>query len=178
VKIDPNGIEYVQTGDCMIIAVYQDGEVRPLTYPQVSYLEQKAIKIMKDGLHDRKDLKQLLFSVKIILRENRYKSNTPLGYGVLNGEQEAQLFLEYGRVNNINLKHLILITDGLFWPKELVSHTDCYWKKNVDLILSRGLEQYTRDLCQLEEQDPDCIKYPRFKKSDDKTGMVISFRNR
>ncbi|PLT31018.1 protein phosphatase 2C domain-containing protein [Peribacillus deserti] len=172
VKITEDGVEFIQTGDCMILAVYADGEVRPLTRMQVSHLEAEAFDIWKDGMaRGLKTREELFATVADKLKNNRYQSNARGGYGVLNGEAEAADFLEYGKINSACLTHLILLTDGLFLPPELAESEP--WKQTADAILSRGLEQYAKELIDLEENDPECVEYIRFKKSDDKTGIVV-----
>lgn len=177
IKVSENSIEYVQTGDCMILAVYVDNnEIRPLTRLQVSHLEKGAIVKWKEyinkGITKRDDL---LTKVKDILLSNRQKSNSKDGYGVLNGEPEAINYIEYGKINRNRLKHLILVTDGLLLPREIVPTQINYWEYITNLILEKSMEQYALELIKLEDSDPECLKYPRFKKSDDKTGIVISF---
>ncbi|MEG9295335.1 protein phosphatase 2C domain-containing protein [Mangrovibacillus sp. Mu-81] len=174
VKITENGIEYIQTGDCMILAVYQNGEVRPLTRLQVEHLEEAAIEKWKQCiLEGLKTKAEIMPHVKEQLIANRQQSNTVNGYGVLNGEPEASDYFEYGKINKVGLSRLIMLTDGLFLPAEKVPDGIPYWNHVAASILEKGLDQYTKDLIALEESDPECIKYPRFKKSDDKAGIVI-----
>jgi serine/threonine protein phosphatase PrpC len=174
VKITENGIEYIQTGDCMILAVYQNGEVRPLTRLQVEHLEEAAIEKWKQCiLEGLKTKAEIMPHVKEQLIANRQQSNTVNGYGVLNGEPEASDYFEYGKINKVGLSRLIMLTDGLFLPAETVPDGIPYWNRVAASILEKGLDQYTKDLIALEESDPECIKYPRFKKSDDKAGIVI-----
>lgn len=176
IKVSDTGIDFIQTGDCMIIAVYKDNEVRPLTRLQVSHLESLAIvkwkELIEKGLKTREEL---IKEVKDILISNRKKSNTFNGYGVLNGELQASDYFEYGRINKIELKHLIILSDGMFLPIELIPVGIEYWDYVIDCILKKGIEKYSRDLIEMEEEDPECVMYPRLKKSDDKTGIIISF---
>ncbi|KGX85609.1 protein phosphatase 2C domain-containing protein [Pontibacillus marinus] len=176
VRVNENGVEFIQTGDCMILAVYQDDHVRPLTHLQTEHLESKVLnrwkELVHNGVNNRDDLMK---EVKDTLVSNRMKSNTPEGYGVLNGEEDAIHYTEYGKINKIGLKYLILITDGLFLPSESVPAAENYWGYVAQSLLHKGLEQYANDLIELEESDPECLKYPRFKKSDDKAGLVITF---
>ena len=60
-------------------------------------------------------------------------------------------------------------------PREIVPTQINYWEYITNLILEKSMEQYALELIKLEDSDPECLKYPRFKKSDDKTGIVISF---
>lgn len=176
VKVLRNGIEFIQTGDCMILAVYQTGEVRPLTHLQVDHLESAAMKRWKEGI--RKGIttrQQLMNEVKGILVSNRKKSNSLNGYGVLNGEPEAVDYFEYGKINKVGLNQLIILTDGMFLPQEMVPKRLSYWSYIAEAILDKGMTRYAKNLVEVEETDPECIKYPRFKKSDDKAGVVIHF---
>jgi len=176
VRVNENGVEFIQTGDCMILAVYQDDHVRPLTHLQTEHLESKVLnrwkELVQNGVNTRE---KLMKEVKDTLISNRMKSNTPEGYGVLNGEKNAVHYMEFGKINKIGVKHLILITDGLFLPIESVPAGEHYWYYVADSILRKGLKQYADNLIELEESDPECLKYPRFKKSDDKAGIVITF---
>ncbi|MGG3279244.1 protein phosphatase 2C domain-containing protein [Paenibacillus solani] len=178
VRLHEDRLEFIQTGDCMIIAVYQDGAVRPLTWRQVAHLESSAIAKWEEGvsqgLSSQKDLHETVIDT---IRENRFKSNTDEGYGVLNGEPQAVRFLEYGNINKSRLKHVILLTDGLFWPPKDIPVDQSYWEYTAQRILEKGLEQYAHDLLGIEEADPECLTHARFKKSDDKTGMVVHLNN-
>jgi serine/threonine protein phosphatase PrpC len=176
VKILENGVEFIQTGDCMILAVFEDGEVRPLTRLQVLHLENPAInkwqECVQKGITNRAEL---MDEVKEIILSNRNKSNCPDGYGVLNGEHDAMDYVEYGKINKIGLKSLILITDGMLWPENDIPAGLNYWDYIAKVILQKGIVSYMEDLFRLEKTDPDCLKYPRFKQSDDKAGIVLHF---
>jgi hypothetical protein len=124
------------------------------------------------GLKSQKELQQTVIDM---IRRNRYQSNINGGYGVLNGEIDAIHFWEYGKINLTCLKHLILLTDGMFWPTTLIPDQQSYWGYVSESILTKGIKGYTQELIALEENDPECLQHIRFKKSDDNTGMVINF---
>ncbi|TLS38210.1 protein phosphatase 2C domain-containing protein [Pseudalkalibacillus caeni] len=178
VKLNEGKIEYVQSGDCMILAVYKNNHVRPLTVSQVGHLEERSLNRWKEGIgKGMKTASELLDYTRDVLRENRTKSNTLEGYGVLNGEEEAVSFLEYGKINAYQIRYLIILSDGLFLPaKEREPAED--WERTVSIISEKGLERYARWIEEMEEADPECTRYIRLKKSDDKTGMVISLNQR
>lgn len=100
--------------------------------------------------------------------------NTARGYSVLNGRSDAEDFIEYGKINRIQLEELLLHTDGLYYPEKLVNGGR--WTSEEILfrnIKSRGLKEYADWLVALEHSDPECITYPRFKLSDDKSAVLI-----
>ncbi|WP_201713141.1 protein phosphatase 2C domain-containing protein [Rossellomorea arthrocnemi] len=176
VRILDHGIEFIQTGDCMILAVYESGEVRPLTRLQVDHLEETAIEMWRECIRrGYRKKNEIMPYVKEQLIANRQLSNRENGYGVLNGEPEARDYFEYGKINKVGLTQLILLTDGLFLPSESIPEGESYWEFTACSILEKGIGKYAADLIDLEESDPECITYPRFKKSDDKAGIVIDF---
>ncbi|QRG68524.1 protein phosphatase 2C domain-containing protein [Brevibacillus choshinensis] len=175
VRVSESHIEYAQTGDCMVFAVYADDTVRPLTYPQVSHLEQAAFAKWESGIQDgMRQRVELIEHCRDILVSNRYLANVAGGYGVINGEPACSEFLESGRINRIHLRALVLLTDGLFTPRPY-GGPEPKWEDTVLPIIHKGLQRYTDELLLLENGDPECLHYVRFKKSDDKTGMVLYF---
>ncbi|WHX31741.1 protein phosphatase 2C domain-containing protein [Brevibacillus agri] len=176
VRVKDNCLEYAQSGDCMIFAVYEDDAVRPLTYPQVRLLEQQALASweagIREGLSTRVELRERCMEILI---HNRYQANEPGGYGVLNGDPACADFVEYGRVNRAGVKALVLATDGLFMPAAF-GGDEPGWEETALPIFRKGLQRYADELIALENSDPECIRYPRFKKSDDKTGIVLFLR--
>ncbi|HET7579669.1 MAG TPA: PP2C family serine/threonine-protein phosphatase, partial [Bacillales bacterium] len=174
-KVHEQAVEFMQIGDCMAFAVYQDGKIRPLTIPQTDHLEIASLLKWREGIdHGLKTAKELSRYTSGTVRENRKKSNACDGYGVLNGEEEAIPFIEYGKINKIRLKHIIMISDGMFWPAKDPSQP-ADWEKTVTEILKNGLDSYADTLLKIEGNDPECQTYIRLKKSDDKTGLVINF---
>lgn len=175
IQVTNHHLYFAQTGDTMILVVYEDG-IRVLTQPQIEHVDRMAsekwIKLIKSGVRSQKEL---FAGIKDQLKENRYLANTSDGYGVLNGEDSAVEFVEYGRVNRQGIMHILLFTDGLFLPKEVVPDETYYWKFIANMLVRKGLKGYIDDLVALEETDPECIQYSRFKKSDDKTAMMLSF---
>ncbi|WP_312117777.1 protein phosphatase 2C domain-containing protein [Brevibacillus reuszeri] len=173
VRVGGAYIEYAQTGDCMIFAVYADDTVRPLTHLQVNHLERRAFTKWEDGIREGLQTRsELLERCMDTLKQNRYQANAPGGYGVLNGDAVAKDFIEYGRMNKIDVKALVLLTDGLFMPRPYEG-VEPNWEQTVLPIVHKGLQRYTDDLLTLENSDPECLRYVRFKKSDDKTGIVL-----
>jgi hypothetical protein len=82
--------------------------------------------------------------------------------------------MEYGRISRAQLKSLFLFSDGLIDPQREHS-LEQELKQIVLRIKSMGLENYIQWLIQVEESDPACLKFPRVKKSDDKTAIYLEF---
>ncbi|WP_062108032.1 protein phosphatase 2C domain-containing protein [Bacillus niameyensis] len=178
IRIGEHHIEFVQIGDCMILAKYKDGDIRLITRDQVHHIDQKTMELWKvgieRGMRSQKELRQ--FVTPLIL-QNKQMMNTLDGYSVVSGEPEVKDYIEAGKINRILLEELLIISDGLFFPKALTSDTSRgdSWKLLINNIQEKGLKGYADWLINLEDSDPECQQYPRFKKSDDKTGIRILF---
>lgn len=179
IRIHEHHIEYVQAGDCMVIAMYRDGSVRTLTRDQVAHIGEESLTIWKQGIEQGIHTKEELWdTVKSRLLQNKEKMNTPEGYSVINGLPDAERYLEYGKINRVGLAGLLLVTDGLFYPQPWPLREDQAGSPEEKLlrrVVAEGLESYAKWLLDLEQDDPECIRYPRFKRSDDKTGIWIRF---
>ncbi|MBY9079772.1 protein phosphatase 2C domain-containing protein [Paenibacillus sp. HN-1] len=179
VRIREHYIEYVQAGDCMIMAAYADGSIRAITRDHVAHIDQEAKRIWRQairrGIKSKDELWEL---VKPQIVQNKAKMNTDHGYSVLNGRPEAEHYIEYGKINRIQLTGLLLHTDGLYYPEEesgdVVRNTG---ELLIRQIADTGLERYAEWLIEAENGDPECIRYPRFKKSDDKSGILMCRMN-
>lgn len=176
IRIEDNYIDYAQVGDCMIVAVYQDGSLRTISRDQVAHidLESKHIweQAIENGIVKREELWEL---VKPIILQNKSKMNTMAGYSVMSGEPHLAEFIEYGRINRIQLKSLLLVTDGLFPHTERGGEPIDVIQELTTSITNSTLAGYADWLFNLELNDKDCLRYPRFKVSDDKTGIWIQF---
>ncbi|MWV46119.1 hypothetical protein GRF59_21085 [Paenibacillus sp. HJL G12] len=179
VRITDHHIEYVQAGDCMLMALYRDGSVRTITRDHVSHIGEISMETWRQGIASGIRTKAALWEqVQPQLLGNKDKMNTDNGYSVLNGLPDADRYLESGRINRIQLAGLLLVTDGLFYPEEWPNPeagAERLDEKLLRSVASDGLERYAEWLLALEQDDPECIRYPRFKISDDKSGVWITF---
>ncbi|ULO05588.1 protein phosphatase 2C domain-containing protein [Paenibacillus sp. 19GGS1-52] len=174
IRITDTYIEFIQVGDCMIYAMYEDGSIRSLTRDHVAAIDLQSKRIWEEGIATGVLTKELLWEmVKPVIAANKQKMNTPEGYSIINGMAEAEPFFEYGRINLIKLHSLLLVTDGLFYPGEVGNTEEDLVNSLVRYVTEKSLEQYAEWLLQLERADTECIQYPRFKISDDKTGIYI-----
>ncbi|MBP1995556.1 protein phosphatase 2C domain-containing protein [Paenibacillus eucommiae] len=176
IHITDTNIDYAQVGDCMITAVYNDGTIRLVTHDQVAHIDRKSKLIWEEGIRKgitkREDLWEL---VKPTIVQNKSSMNTMGGYSVMSGEPELANFIEYGRINRNQLKALLIVTDGLFLHPESGNESRDMMKELTQRIAGSTLKDYSEWLFNLEFEDKDCQRYPRFKVSDDKSGIWIQF---
>ncbi len=176
IQFDQKGLafDYFHAGDCMLFLKYENGDIRTVTYDLVQYLDQVAInEVVKLREADGNDLdiRDLREMVKPILLQNRGKLNSADGYGVIDGSDEAFDYIEYGRIPLNRVTGILLLSDGLLLPTEL-DEFDA-WSKTAEIAFDSGLDWLLGEVERREQADPQCIKYPRMKQRDDKTGVLI-----
>jgi len=175
VQIGPHHIDWVQSGDCMIYAVYEHGFVRTISYDGVEVHDNRALSLWKrlnnmELIHGERP-----YEVTTQLQRNRQYANQPDGYSVINGEPELLHHLESGRIARQGLKHLLMMTDGIYpWlpAYPLAAERSHHFVQDV---IHQGLQVYVDQLSRWEVEDPECRQSERFKMSDDKTGILITF---
>ncbi len=167
VHLDGNQLEYCQAGDALILFIFKDG-----TYQEVI----PDIDVDRDTLQLWKEVQGVSAApIHEVLAEqiNKVRLEMNVSYGVLNGEPEALDFIRHGYADLTGVSDILLFTDGLHLPREnpLEEHD---WQSFVRLYLQGGLQAVRDHVRQLQQQDPDCRKYPRFKMHDDIAAVAIS----
>lgn len=160
VRLTNGQLEFCQTGDSLIMAINSDGSHKLLT-PEIDIdgetmkLWQRSAGIAEESIYST--LRQQIRKVR--LQMNRQ-------YGVLNGEPEAVSFFNHGRVSLDSVSDIILFTDGLYLPKKDPDQpTD--WATFVSIYRAEGLGGLKHYVKELQRQDPNLTRFPRFKIHDD-----------
>lgn len=168
VKITDTSLEYLQIGDNPIVLAYKDGSIQLLMTEHDTENLIMWKKIAKEGVKDIRNDKRMQEQ----LLKNRRETNVT--YGILNGEKEAIKFVKTGDVPKEKIKYVLIFTDGMLIPKQ-----DPDEPENLSIIIELfeegGLEKIKSYIRDLENSDPDCIKYLRFKPHDDLTAIAINF---
>lgn len=175
VRIGEHQIEYAQVGDCMILAVYEDGSVRTVTYDQVEYFDEKSRLLWEQFRREGFSPQEVRERVYRLIASNRLKTNTPDGYAILNGDPALEQYVEHGAFNRIRLKSVIIFTDGLFLPRK-AGEPAPPMREIARLIEEKGLAGYADWLIAGENEEVERLgKHARLKASDDKTALRIRF---
>ncbi|MFZ5954817.1 MAG: protein phosphatase 2C domain-containing protein [Nanoarchaeota archaeon] len=169
VKLTKDSIDWLQIGDSLILVIFQDNSYQLLvqdydhdqeTLAMWRSLTQKRVKNIRDKLKPQ--------FVKV-------RNGMNINYGILNGENKMLNFLNRGSFKLKDVKHIVLFTDGLFIPKENLKHNN--FNKFVNIFLKGGIEEVKDYVRNLENQDPDCHRYPRFKQHDDIAAISLTFNS-
>lgn len=171
IRLAADRFEYCQTGDALILLIQNNGAFRILT-PEIDidretlHLWKKLPTTQDATIHDV--LADQIFRVRLQMN---------VSYGVLNGEPEAAGFLRHGYHELAGVSDILLFTDGLIVPRE--NPLACNdWRCLVDLYQAGGLQAVHNHVRRLQQEDPTCRKYPRFKQHDDIAAVAIRLNRR
>ncbi len=168
VRIHDEMFEWVQTGDCLVLVIFEDDTHEVLIKGYDHDLETL---LLWQKIADKSD-GTIMSAMRNQIRKVRSQMNVT--YGVLNGEKEAIRFLKYGNRNLNGIKHIILFTDGLFIPKKDPEKKEDF-KIFSQLFKKGGLNHIKNYIREIEETDRECRIYPRFKAHDDIAAIALTF---
>jgi serine/threonine protein phosphatase PrpC len=162
VHIRDGFMHYAQLGDCMALVKKKDGAVVVLTENRVQGVSDRArAKRERDRALGLNVPDETYFDIPIHrMRYNRTLANTPEGYGVANGMDEAADYIQSGKVPLADVAFALLISDGMFHPEAPLETA-------FDFILRDGFADYAERIGRLERDaglDPD-----------DRTGILLEF---
>ncbi|AIF45509.1 protein phosphatase 2C domain-containing protein [Virgibacillus sp. SK37] len=168
-------LEYVHTGDCMLFLQFKNEEVYSVTHDAIQYFDSLAVEEMV-RLREKNpeiSLKDVREKVNPILLRNRGLLNTPEGYGILDGSENALAYLSHGRVPLHQVKGILLVSDGLLLPQKIEEERG--WRQTAKLAFDHGLDGLVKEVEKRESDDAECRIYPRLKQRDDKTGILLKW---
>lgn len=176
VKIGIDKIDFVQCGDCMLLGENEDGEVILFSEDKLYDLDKCSLLKLEEiyarkGKIDRFEDDEVLE----VLIKNRNLFNTENGYPIVDGSDECLSYIVNKTIDKKGLKRLLLLSDGLMLPFESTENVsnEEIWKATGAYVFHNGLDSLLKLITHLEESDSECTKYKRFKKHDDKTGLLI-----
>lgn len=166
IRIRKDFVEYFQIGDSLILAILKNGKPKLIT-PYYDQDKETMIKWKKLRGKKCKDIwKELIHQIINIRRRQN------INYGILNGENKAIKFFNVGKFSSSGLGSIILFSDGLLLPKKDPKKNED-WKRFAKLYKKLGLKGLLHYIRSIENRDPECSLYPRFKKHDDIAAIAI-----
>lgn len=169
VCVEEEHANYCQIGDSLILLVMEDGRhrlVTPETDHDLETLMQWKRLPWSSGLTIGTELAEQIKKVRLQMNK---------GYGVLNGEPAALDFINSGRVALDGVASILLFTDGLFLPKENPAE-ESDWSRFVACYQQGGLQEIRDHVRAMQQDDPLCRVYPRFKLHDDIAAVAIKLK--
>ena len=166
VQVNEDSITWCQTGDCMILLIHGDGSAHLLT--NLPGQDREVLKTWQQiGASSSGTIHQTLAGEIATVRRMMNRK-----FGVLNGEDEALDFVSSGTIVDDRISDVLLFSDGLFPPS---TNPDNLFdaERFVQLYKSGGLKNIRNHVRSLQNDDPGCYRYPRFKMYDDISGVAL-----
>ncbi|PYI55423.1 protein phosphatase 2C domain-containing protein [Paenibacillus flagellatus] len=163
--VTEEGVRFAQTGDCMIVAKFADGSVRVLTENRVNGVSARA-KAKRAADRERglpvEDESHYEELYNVLAYNRSVMANTPEGYGVANGTEEAAEHIRAGFVQaSEQPTDLLLVSDGMFHPGVPLETT-------LEQIVQEGFETYVERVEAAERE--------RGMRPDDRSAVLLQWR--
>lgn len=169
VRLDRNSMEFVQTGDSLILCLTDDGHFMPAPYVnhdcETMHMWQEACCSGVD------DVRSALHEQICAVRRNMNRD-----YGALNGTPAAGRFAKSGVVCLNGVRKIVLFTDGLHMPSQHPGET-CDFAAEAAILRDHGLHRLYETVRSMERTDPLCRTYPRFKQHDDIAAIAVTLNS-
>ncbi|MEV4251595.1 protein phosphatase 2C domain-containing protein [Spirillospora sp. NPDC049652] len=110
-----------------------------------------------------------------LVTEERRLRNHPDGYWIAAGEPEAADHALTGRVPLADLTHALLFSDGGARPVEPFGAAS--WDECFHELAQSGPAAWLQRVREIENVDPDRSRWPRSKRHDDATAVLISLED-
>ena len=169
VRIRDGYLEYITVGDCCLLIRYKDGRVEEYLDETLCVMDQNTLRLGMQ-LAKENDLPLLGCREKMLpeLRRVRMTMNTPEGYISLADDAEAVLSAKTGKIPLTQIRDICMVSDGFaeyynmfFLAKSL--------EEFMDMAATRKPEEMFAELVAAQKADPEGMRYPRMKLSDDAT---------
>ena len=165
-------IDFLWYGDCAAIVCHADGRCEIVGEAiDKRARESRGVKKLADTTGEAPAAVSLRETFLPALRNARNRVNTVKGGYLFGPEVIAADHAQMARLGIEPGAHLLLTTDGFL---ALASDYGCYDIATlVDAAKTKGLSKLGEELRAVEDADAEGRKFPRFKKSDDATAVLL-----
>jgi serine/threonine protein phosphatase PrpC len=175
VRLRRNVLEYGRLGDCRAI-ISAGGRVVVTGDSPLLHMDEAVVHRMQEVRSASPSLTfgEVRQAVLGELRANRALMNTEGGYWVLGTDPAAALRMEVGSVplDAAGGAHGLLVSDGFYRLVDTVGLV-----RDHSTLLDAARESHLGSLLAAlrarEDNDPDCVAYPRIKPRDDATALLF-----
>lgn len=164
-------VEYLALSDSVLVAeladrieVVSDGRQQEFARPQREVTARHRVSSPEHGHLVR----------ELVAEQWRYR-NHPGGYWVASSNPQAAYESLVGSWPRDAIRSAALATDG---ASCLVDHFNmATWADLLHLLKQRGPQSLINEVREAEDLDPEGVRWPRYKRSDDATVALCRFRN-
>ena len=172
VKILPDSFEWLNIGDSMIIQININGSFQ-LVSPYHNH-DVAVLSLTKDLVQQGVLISEIFDNPEFKAASVILQNNRNVDYGVLDGSENATDFISTGNIPLTGVKSILLLTDGCYIPQETPSDEESLLEL-VNLYQNGGLQSIYDYVKNIQDNDPNCEKYIRYKKADDFSAVAIDF---
>lgn len=166
VRLHADRFEWCQVGDCQILVLYRDGSYRLLATPPGHDLE--TLCLWKQMTSKKGEPIGEVLADQIL----KVRQGMNIQYGVFNGEEAAMRFVRNGETALEGVSDILLYTDGLSLPRKNPEEGEDL-AAFASLYRQGGLRAIRNRVRRMQQEDPACHTYPRFKNHDDIAAIAI-----
>ena len=159
-------IEWLVLADSTLIFDCTDG-VKALTDDRVTKVQQKLHEAAVDPSFESDEHERRVADLVTAQRQVR---NKPGGYWVAAADPAVADEVIVGAVPAATVKRMALLTDG---AARLQEFGVADWRGVLDTLERRGANGLIAAVRDMEASDPDRVKWPRYKMSDDATAVYV-----
>ncbi len=128
------------------------------------------VRYREEGENDPVRLREKL---RPYIRKQRQTTNTPGHFGTFDPISDLSGHIVQKSWRAEDYSHALLMSDGYSALSDKYSKYS--YSSLMQAVRADGLDILYKELREIEEGDPDCRIYPRYKKSDDATALLASF---
>ena len=167
VRVAGGHIEWCVLGDVVILLDTADGlRLATDTHDHVAAPERQEADRYAIGTPEKTEALVRMKQVETAAR------NTPGGFWVAATAPEAADHAKHGKLPADRVSRILMLTDG---AARLVSDFDlAEWVEVLTLVSDKGTAELIRLVREAEEADPAGTRWPRNKKSDDATAVLLT----
>lgn len=160
-------IEWLVLGDVLVVLETTDGlHLIEDGHDHVAASEQREADRYLIGTSEKIDAMLRMKHAELAAR------NTPGGFWVASTDPQAANHAKHGKLSVDQVSRVLMLTDG---AARLVSDFDlAEWTEVLNLVSDKGTDELIRLVREAEDSDPVGERWPRNKKSDDATAVLLT----
>lgn len=170
---DGSHVECLVLGDSTIVVGHTDGTVETITDSRLASVaapqRQAYRRRLITGTGFDEEHRRLLHVLQI---EQRRARNTKNGYWIAEADTSAAFNALERRYPQRQVADLVLMTDGAACIVETMELVD--WQAVASIARAAGCAEILRMVTAAEDEDPYGEQFPRSKRHDDKTALLVT----
>lgn len=173
-RFSAEALELYNMGDGTTLVGLAGGRVERFGTSAVRELDRQGVELLvREIIAGPATHRERMQNVRPRIMANRSLRNQLSGYDVLALDAATTGRLEQRSFARAEVESVLMMTDGFY---RLVDTYHEYTDASLfQAAVQRGLGSLLAELRAIEQSDPECIEYPRFKAEDDATALRVGF---